>query len=69
MITGYMEYFRSIRSVTMNIHLLSMEWITTGFHSVIVGAFCGGAGWVGKKIAEVGYNCITEYFKTRKSKK
>lgn len=65
LITGFMQYFRSL---PLNVHLLSVEWAITGLHAGIVGAFCGGMGWLGKKIAEVGYHYITDYFK-RKQKK
>jgi hypothetical protein len=66
LITGSMQYFRSIN---LNIHLLSMEWAITALHAGITGAFCGGMGWVGKKIAEVGYNYIIQYLRNRKSNK
>lgn len=64
-ITGFMQYSRSI---TLSIHLLSMEWAITAFHAGITGAFCGGMGWVGKKVAELGYHYIVTYFKNRKIK-
>lgn len=66
LITGIMQY---LKSAPLNMHLLSIEWVVNGFHAVVVGAFCGGAGWIGKKVAEVGYNSIVTYFKNRKSKK
>jgi hypothetical protein len=64
-ITGFMQYFRSIN---LNIHLLSFEWAITAMHAGITGAFCGGMGWLGKKIAEVGYNYFLTYIRSRKSK-
>lgn len=65
-ITGLMQYYKS---GILNIHLLSLEWVTTSFHAVITAGFCAIAGWGGKKIAEVGYNSLVEYFKNRKNKK
>jgi hypothetical protein len=63
-ITGLLQY----KPVALNIPLLSFEWITNSFHAVITAGFCAIAGWGGKKIAEVGYNALVEYFKNRKNK-
>ena len=68
LITGGMEYARSITHVNLSV-FLSMEWAVTAFHAGITGAFCAAMGWVGKKVAEVGYNYILQYFRDRKNKK
>jgi TPP-dependent pyruvate/acetoin dehydrogenase alpha subunit len=64
-ITGIMQY---VRGVNINIHLFSLEWAVTSIHAIITAGFCAGVGWVAKKIAELGYNSIVQYFRDRKNK-
>lgn len=66
LMTGIFQY---IKTIPLNIHLFSQEWLITSVHAVITGAFCGGAGWVGKWIAEKGVKAIVEYRLSRKAKK
>lgn len=66
LITGYMKYCDLI---PLRIPFFSTEWITTTVHAVITGALCASGGWVAKKVTEIGYNALTEYFRSRKAKK
>lgn len=66
LITGIMQY---IKGVNLNVSFFSLEWTITSAHAIITAGFCAGSAWVAKKIAEVGYNYLVEYFKNRKSKK
>lgn len=66
LITGIMKYFELI---PLRIPFFSTEWITTTAHAVIAGALCASGGWIAKKITEIGYNSLTEYFRGRKAKK
>lgn len=67
-IIGVMQYFNG-PALNIHLHLLSIEWVIASSHAVITAAFCGGAGWVGKKIGEWAYNYIVQYFKEKFNKK
>jgi hypothetical protein len=64
--TGFLQYFNNI---PLNIHLFSQEWVITSLHAGITGAFCGGMGWLGKKITEWGISAFKDYLQERKHKK